>query len=211
MRRRRLLQASAASSLMMLSGKHGYALAAQTPVASPEHLQPEDEPLDTRARELIDRLGQLRPLAVLEALETAEVTDPILLDAAGSATPTPKIWNDMGDTDLRHSLGGVLVVTNDETLNSPELAALGAYIVYESAEIAFADLQTMLEELDSGFSTTTAGTMVWLTDVEDMQLGVMRLGNVLVSAMTSIGTADMYLNVPEGMVMHLDAVTRSLM
>lgn len=206
MNRRALFQGfgASATALMLFPS----ARAAQTPAASPAHQSPEDEPVDTRARELVARLHDLRPLAVLEALEMAPVSEPILLDAAEGAAPSPLAWNDPGDTDLENALGGVLIVTNDAPLNSPDLETLGGYIVFESAEIAYDQFARQFEGAEASMmSTSVAGTKAWIVQSDDMQLAVLRLGYVLMMAKMS----DAPGNVAEGIIMHLDAVTRGMM
>lgn len=214
MDRRQLLQLSAISGFALLTANRHLPVAARMPEApaSPIAQPPYDEPpLDTRARELVARLHDLSPLVVLEALETADVSEPILLDVAGDDIPIALPWYDMSDMDLEHALGGVVIAANGASLSSQDLAMLGNYIVLESAEIAYDKLMRQMEELQASMlSTTAAGTMVWIIDEEDMQIGVMRLGNVLVSAITNVLTDDMYVNVPEGMIMHLDTVTRAM-
>lgn len=206
MHRRRLLQAASASAFL-IAGTTRMTMAAQTPVASPVLMPPEHEPLDPRGRQLIARLHELSPLAVLEALETAEVVEPILLDAAGDDAPTALPWHDTSDTDLEHALGGVVVATNAESINSPHLTMLGGYIVYESAEIAYHQLMTRMEELEASMtSTSAAGAKVWIIDEEDYSIGLMRLANVFVIADVSGFRGD----IAEGLVMHLDTVTREI-
>lgn len=206
MNRRRFLQASAVSAMTVFPGHTAHARFAQTPVASPEFTSPEEGPLDSRARDLIDRLQGTSALAVLEVLGTAEVIEPLLLDTAGGEAPTARPWHDTSDTDLEHALGGVLIVTNDEGTNSPELGMLGGYIVFESAHIAYDQLMHQMEGLEMSMrSTSAAGAKVWIIDESDMQLGVMRLGNVFIMGDLTKGHQVM-----EGLVMHLDAVTREI-
>ncbi len=202
MNRRHLIQASTTVGLTPIM-RHTSALDVASPAASPEVSPADDDVVDTRARQLVDQLDRIPPLTLLEALETARITDPLLKEAAPEAEPRP--WNDPSDTDLDHALGGVLIVANDEPINSPDLDSLGAFIVFESAGIAYHELMRRMEHIDSGMSTSVAGIKMWVVQADDMQLGMTRLGNVLVIA-TMSGPG----NVPEGMIMHLDAVARSL-
>jgi hypothetical protein len=183
------------------------ALARQNPGATPEPGFPlEDQPVDTRARELVNRLHGLAPLAVLEALETAEVTGEDLKSEGAGATVKPKPWNDPGDTDLEHALGGVLIVASDNPVNSPDLNMLGAYIVFESAEIAFAVLMRELEETGDHGSTIVAGTKAWMASTDDRSLAIMRFSYVV--AITRVPPDAP--GVIEGMIDHLDAVTAGI-
>ncbi|MBA2635444.1 MAG: hypothetical protein H0U83_01945 [Sphingomonas sp.] len=207
MNRRHLLRASALfAASYSLAHPIDVALARQTPEATPHAPQDlEDQPVDSRARELVARLAELSPLAVLEALESGEVTEPALTGAAAAVTARP--WNDPLDTDLEHALGGVLIVASDHPLNSPELVTLGAYIVFESPEIAYMVLSRQLEEMEDAGSMTVAGTKAWLNSSDGIQLAIMRLGYVLVIAeisMTEPGAA-------EGLVDHLDSVTGAML
>lgn len=192
--------------LSLAKQETGTVLARQTPDATPRAPQGlEDEPIDPRARELVARLAGLSPLAVLEALEDGEVTEPALTDPGGAAV-TARSWNDPLDTDLEHALGGVLIVASDHSLNSPEFVTIGAYIVFESPEIAYAVLSRQLEEMEDAGSMTIAGTKAWLNSSNGTQLAILRRGYVLVIAelsMTDPGAV-------EGLVDHLDRQTRTL-
>lgn len=207
MHRRHLLRTSTLlASSLSLALPIDAVLARQTPEASPAPRDmPEDQPVDPRARQLVARLAGLPPLAMLEALETGEVTEPGLTGAAdGPVSARP--WNDPLDTDLEHALGGVLVVASDDPVNSPELVTLGAYIVFESPEIAYLMLSRQLEELGNSASMSVAGTKAWLASADDGQLAIMRLNYVLVIAgesMTAPGVAG-------GLVEHLDALTQAM-
>ena len=206
MHRRHLLQTSTRlAASMAMTYPNAAVLAGQTPDASPQPAGDfEDQPVDPRARELVARLAGLSPLAVLEAHETGEVTEPGLTGGGEPVAARP--WNDPLDTDLEHALGGVLIVASDDPVNSPELATLGAYIVFESPDIAFAVLSRQLEELGNSASMSVAGTKAWLVPADDSQLAIMRLGYVLVIAAESM-TAP---GVAEGLVEHLDALTRTI-
>ena len=203
MNRRQLVRTSAIVSAATLLPTSRL-LASQTPKVSPQ--SPEDGPVDTRSRELVDHLATIRPLALLEALETANVSDPAL-NAGGNGDPvSARPWNDPADTDLDHSLGGVLIVASDDPINSPDLVMLGAYIVYESAEIAFQVLTGMLEEIGDQGSMTIAGTKAWRLTSDALSLSIMRFGYVIVIA----GEPDAPANLPEGMVDHLIEVASGM-
>jgi len=210
MHRRQLLQATTLfAASLALTGTTGTVLARQTPEATPHASEDtEDEPVDPRARELVTRLAGLSPLAVLEALETGEVTERALTDGGAQVMPRP--WNDPLDTDLEHALGGVLIVASDHPVNSPDLVTIGAYIVFESSEIAYSVLAWQLAEMDETEnvgSMSVAGTKAWVNVSDGVQLAVMRLGYVLVIAGDVTTNAD----VAEGMVDHLDRQTQSMM
>lgn len=205
MHRRHFFQASAILGLLPLHGRHAAAQDIATPAPSPEFTDPGGMPLDTRARELIDQLSRIPALSLLEALETGEVTDSDLTEAATGNTPHPLPWNDPMDTDLDHALGGVLIAANDAPLNSPDLEILGAYIVFETAEIAYNELIRRMDEFASNMSTSVAGIKMWIVEEEGMQLGITRLANVLLIANLAVAA-----NTGEGLVLHLDAVARSL-
>lgn len=204
MHRRHLIQGSAFFAASLGPARPLVtALARQGPEASPYAPHEDvDQPVDPQARELVARLAGLSPLEVLEALETGEITEPVLTDTGG-APATARPWNDPLDTDLEHALGGVLIVTSDDPLNSPELATIGAYIVFESPEIAFTILSRQLAEKEDAGSTSVAGTKAWLATSDGTQLAIMRLGYVLVIATTEPGVA-------EGLVEHLAALMASI-
>lgn len=208
MHRRQLFRASALfAASLALPGTVGTMLARQTPAATPRAPQDlEDEPIDPRARNLVARLAELSPLAVLQALEEGEVTEAALTDAGGEDV-LARPWNDPLDTDLEHALGGVLVVASDHPVNSPDLVTIGAYIVYESPEIAFAILSRQLETLEDAGSMTVAGTKGWRVSSDGTQLTIMRLGYVLVVA----GDVTTDQNVAVGLVDHLDRLTQTLL
>lgn len=175
MHRRHLLQGSALfAASLSLALPINIVLARQTPKASPAAPRGDaDQPVDPQARELVARLAGLSPLAVLEALETSAVTEPVLTDTGGAPAMT-RPWNDPLDTDLEHALGGVLIVASDDPLNSPELVTLGAYIVFESPEIAFTILSRQLAEMENSASMSVAGTKAWLAASDGTQLAIMR-------------------------------------
>jgi hypothetical protein len=116
-------------------------------------------------------------------------------------------WHDPSNTDPEHALCGVMITTTDELVNSPELAALGGYIVFESAEIAYDQLIRQMDGLQASMmSTSVAGAKVWIINEEDVQLGVMRLANVFIMAYIPNHSVE----VMEGIAMHLDTVTRAM-
>ncbi len=191
---------------LALSQTGGTVLARQTPAATPRALEEsEDEPIDSRARELVARLAELSPLAVLEALEGGEVSELALTDAGGPQVMA-RLWNDPLDTDLEHALGGVLIVASDHPVNSPDLVTIGAYIVYESPEIAYAVLSRQLEAMEDAGSMTVAATNGWRVSSDGTQLAIMRLGYVLVIA----GEVTTEPGMAEGLVDHLDGITQGL-
>lgn len=205
MDRRSLLQSTVLAATAITIPRGGMAM--QSSDATPRSHSPEDRPVDTRARDLVARLHGLSPLDVLEALETAEVADQALTEAAADAPVTALPWNDPLDTDLENALGGVLIIAGDDPVNSPDLVMLGAYIVFESVEIAYDQFMRQIKGLEqSGTSISVAGTKVWILDDQERQTAVTRLAYVWIMA----DVTGMQGNVAEGVVKHLDAVTRAI-
>lgn len=183
-----------------------------TPSASPTEHDIEREQ-DTTHRDLVRTLEQISPVTLLEALETAVVTDETLLVIGGEDT-TSVPWIDFGDTDLYSSLGGVGITTGSDALSDPDTQMVGGYIVYESAKIAYHELIRKLGDLYDNPSMTmsTAGTNFFVLESDDFQIGVGRVGYVLLLGMIDI-TNQIGGEVMEGLVHHLaevaDTVTQS--
>lgn len=199
MNRRTLLT----SSFMLLATPS--LTAAQTPVASPTEIGPEDSPVDPIARELTDTMLDIRPLDLLEALETSDVTNQHLLDSAGDAEVSARPWADYGDTDLHHSLGGVALTLDDRSLHDVENESLGGFIVFESAEIAYAEFVRRMAPIDSGMSTVAGGVNIWLVESDDIQIGVTRIGFVMIMAILNHNG-----DVMTGMIEHLNEVAATV-
>ncbi len=149
---------------------------AQTPFASPTH--DESAPADTRALDLVALLDTISPVELVRALQTL----PVDIDILDDATIVP--WTDFGDSDLYSSLGGAVIVDGDGELHDPEKTMQGAYIVYESADIAY---QEFVRKLGSAYdipSTTMsiAGTTVWELGNDTLRIGVTRIGYVMLLA-----------------------------
>lgn len=181
---------------------------AQTPSATPMPRRPEDDPVDSTTRDLTDALLDIRPLALLEALEVAEVTNPILAESAGERPIASRPWADYGDTDLHHSLGGVALTLNDLSLHDTEAEMLGAYIVYESAEIAYQELLRKLGPLADTpeITMSSAGVNVWVISSDDVWLGITRVGYIqMMGLMKEPGDPIM-----SGMIEHLAEVAASV-
>lgn len=175
-----------------------------TPQASPDH---EQDRVDLRTRKLIEVLAEVSPSELLEALESAEVTESSLVEMNDGKNPTAVPWADYGDTDLYSSLGGVGITTGGTNLSSVDTEMIGAYIVYESAEIAYHELLRKLEQMGDLYNQPShtmqvAGTNAWIVDVEDMQIAVARIGYVIPLALGSIPM--------EGVISHLDVVATEL-
>ncbi len=204
MQRRHILQFAAAfasGGLLSQSAAPGLAQQATPAMSSSEDV---DGTADHHARELIDRLAAISPLALLEALETSEVTEPALIDFAPSgSTVEPAAWSDPSDTDLEHALGGVLLATDNQGINNPDSVFIGGYIVFETPGIAYDQLMRSLGDDPNYPSMTAAGTKVWLIEDLDGDVGVMRLGNVI-----AIATDGQLWS--RGVMLHLDTVARSL-
>lgn len=194
MNRRSLIATGLAATLVPVAGR------AQSPEATP--MLPE-QAQDTRARDLIDLLQWVRSVTFLQALETTPITNARLVEGAANA-PRPLPWTDFGDTDLANSLGGVLIVTNDAAVNDPDLAMLGGYIVYESAEIAYHELMRRFgDEIDMIGTQVAAGTNLMVLESEDSTINVGRIGYVLLLALSGgMGEGASI----EGMVEHLAEV-----
>lgn len=198
MNRRSLIATGFAATLVPVAAR------AQTPEATP--MLPEQTP-DTRARDLTDLLQWVRPVQLLAALETTPITNAKLVDGAAGA-PRPLPWADYGDTDLANSLGGVLMVTNDAAVNDPDLAMIGAYIVYESAEIAYHELMRRFgDQTDLVGTMSAAGTNFMVLDSEGTSVNVGRIGYVLVIGMSGEMGAGSSV---EGMVEHLIEVASGI-
>ena len=181
--------------------------AQQSPEASPQAFPDDaDQPVDPRARQLVARLSQLSPLAVLEALEQGDVTEPGLTSAGGGVSVTARPWNDPLDTDLEHALGGVLIVASDHPVHSPDLVTLGAFIVFESAVIAYDHFTGQLDASENVASMTVGGTKAWIAESDGMQLALIRLGYVLLIARESLSSGG----VAKGLVIHLDELTQPM-
>lgn len=194
---RRVLIGSGIASATLLSRAF-----AQTPQATPVVESP-----DLRAREIVNMLESIRPLALLEALETATIANPDLLEAAGGAMPTAMPWQDFSDTDLNNSLGGVFITKDGAPLDSPDTELIGGYIVYESAEIAYHEVIRKLGPAygDSVNTRSFGGTNHWILGSDELEISVGRIGYVML-----MGLFSQYPLSPEGLIGHLHDVAVSL-
>ena len=176
-----------------------------TPEVRPPH---EADAVDTRTRDLTEALASISPTSLLEALESAEVTNATLVEANGGEAPTSVPWADYGDTDLYSSLGGVGLTTGGSNLSDPETEMLGAYIVYETAEIAYHEFTRKIGDIYENPSNTMsiAGTNVWIVESDEFQIGTWRIGNVMMMAMIS----DQEGAIVEGIIGHLNDVAMSV-
>lgn len=111
----------------------------------------------------------------------------------------PLPWADMGDTDLFNSLGGMVISRGEGTLNG-NFEMMGGYIVYESADIAYAEFLHKLGDLyeNPNRTVTVGGTNFWIIESEDISITVGRIGYVIL-----LGIAD---GTPEGLIDHLAEV-----
>lgn len=164
--------------------------------------------VDARTRDLTATLAAISPTALLEALESADVTNEVLIEANGGDAPTSVPWADYGDTDLYSSLGGVGLTSGGMDLSDPDTGMLGAYIVYESAEISYHEFVRKIGDIyESPMSRmSVAGTNVWIVESGEMQIGTWRIGNVMMMAMLSGQQGSLV----EGIIGHLDDVATSL-
>ncbi|MCA9832315.1 MAG: hypothetical protein KC435_00035 [Thermomicrobiales bacterium] len=168
-------------------------LAAQ---GTPETTPASGDVIDKRARRIVSAMKRKLPADILTLLETTAVSNDLLVAAAAPDVPTPVAWADMGDTDLFSSLGGVVISKGDGVING-DLEMLGGYIVYESVDIAYAELVRKLGDLYDQPQMTTAvgGTNFWVLGEEGFSISVGRIGYVII-----LGYAD---GTTEGLIDHL--------
>lgn len=195
MNRRELLLAA------LIAGSTPILAAAQTPVASPA--QDNLSSVDSRARDLAGLLQTISPAELVHALQTT----PAAGELFGEAEVTP--WVDFGDTDLHSSLGGAVILTGEGDMNDPASTMLGAYIVYESAEIAYHEFVRKLGSAYDIPSTTLsiAGTTVWELGTENLTIGAARIGYVMLLTNMSQPAAPAAM---EALVDHLTFVAARL-
>lgn len=176
-----------------------------TPEGQPPHVT---DTVDTRTRDLTTLLASISPTALLETLEAVEVTNEALIEANGGEAPTAVPWADHGDTDLYSSLGGVGLTTGGTNLSAPETEMLGAYIVYETADIAYHEFTRKIGDIYENPSNTmtTAGTTIWIVESSGFSIGTWRIGNVMMMAMFS----DRQGVTVDGIIGHLSDVAMSL-
>lgn len=200
MNRRKFATTALASALLPISAS------TQQQVATPQSHP--DSTIDPRTRDLTATLSEISPAALLHALETADVTNTTLIDANGGDAPVAIPWADYGDTDLYSSLGGVGLTSGGTDLNNPDTEILGAYIVYETAEIAYHEFIRKIGDLYDNPSSTmsVAGTNVWIVESDDFQIGTWRIANVMMTALLS----DHDGTIVDGIVGHLEDVAGSL-
>lgn len=178
--------------------------------ATPQVQPPrETETVDTRTRDLTTLLASISPASLLEALEGEDVTNEALVETNGGDAPTAVPWADYGDTDLYSSLGGVGLTTGGTNLSDAETTMLGAYIIYETADIAYHEFTRKIGDVYETPSNTlsVAGTNVWIVESGDFSIGTWRIGNVMMMAMLS-GQQGLTI---EGIIGHLNDVALSLM
>lgn len=185
-------------------------LAAAQSQATPElEHDPELSPVDPRTRDITALLSTISPATLLEALETAPISNEMLITASEGEMPNAVPWADYGDTDLHHSLGGVIITTgSDLDIYGPEMVMLGGYIVYETAEIAYHEFARKLSDVDEDSLVTSAigGTNVWLQTTDEFQIGILRIGNVIILALTGMWEHTAI----EGLIDHLGDVAASI-
>lgn len=131
------------------------------------------------------------PLTIYSGLKSAPVNDPLLHKAAG-ATPTIEVWDGWNDHDMRQAFGG-LQVKGPEDL-------LGAYLIFDTPDIAHAVHQPMVEEIESGHLDVGGVRASWM-DAGAVGFGSMRLWNVVITGVG--GTASQTEEVMLGMVKQL--------
>lgn len=200
MHRRRLIATGIAlsASATMLSRA-----SAQTPVGTPEIT---DEAVDMTTRDLVSAMYDLHPTDLLTALESADVTTDQLLAVTDGQPLTSRPWADYSDTDLYNSLGGVALTLDERSLHDPNAEMLGAYIVYESPDIAYQELVRKLADMgdlmnNPSMTQSTSGVNVWILESDGLQIGTTRIGYVHVMGL--LGRPD---DVMGGMINHLAEV-----
>lgn len=205
MNRRVLLSSAATAAIVPTS------LLARQSVATPEAspIEPEIEQ-DTTNRDLVRTLSQISPVTFLEALEKAPVTNEILLAIGGEET-TSVPWTDFGDTDLYNSLGGVGLISGEGSLSDPDTSMIGAYIVYESAEIAYHEVARKLGDVydNPSMTTSAAGTNFYVIESDELQIAVGRVGYVMMMGLMEAGNEPGG-EVMVGMMRHLAEVAETL-
>ena len=177
--------------------------------ATPQTQPPRSpDAVDMRTRDLTETLAPISPTTLLEALESADVTNDVLIEANGGDAPTSVPWADYGDTDLYSSLGGVGLTSGGTDLSDPDTGMIGAYIVYESAEIAYHEFVRKIGDIYENPTSTmsVAGTNVWIVESGEMQIGTWRIGNVMMMAIFT----DRQGGTVEGIIGHLTDVATSL-
>lgn len=167
MNRRKMMMAT------VFAGMAPTLLAAQTPIASPT--MGESPEVDTRARDLVALLDSISPTELVNALQETpfEAVESQVLP-----------WVDFEDSDLVSSLGGAVILSEGDDISSPESTTYGAYIVYESAEIAYEEFEAKLGPAyrDPSLVRGIAGTSVWVVESGDVSIGTTRIGNVMLIA-----------------------------
>ncbi|MCO5215274.1 MAG: hypothetical protein M9950_03855 [Thermomicrobiales bacterium] len=190
---RRQLVGAGVSSIAVAAHSRAFAQEATPEPDAP----PVNQVIDLRAREIITMMDGVHPVTLLEALESASVT---------RADGTPLIslpWQDFGDTDLYNSLGGVFIASEGANLGSPDAEFYGGYIVYESVEIAYHELQRKLNDMDANWTGTgvEGGTTHWYIDSDDLHIRITRIGYVII---IGLGASEFSL------IDHLLAVTHNV-
>lgn len=176
MHRRRFLESAAlAGTVSPLIFTNAVARQAATPGATPIMDQgPDFGPT------LADRVAQVRPEDLLQALRSTPVTSPLF----PSDTPPiePVAWDDESDTDLAGTLGGVVFNTGyDENDN---FLGVGAAIIHPDAESAVRANETTAlgQDIESG-GTLLGGPIFFLQNV-DYGLTLVQLGYLLIGGNT---------------------------
>ena len=138
------------------------------------------------------------------------MTNAILLEAGGDATvAVPR--TDFGDTDLYNSLGGVGLISGERSLCDPDTEMVGAYIVYESAEIAYHEVVRKLGDVyeNPSMTTSAAGTNFFVLESDELQIAVGSVGYVTMMGLIEVGNQPGG-DVMVGMMHHLADVAESL-
>lgn len=131
------------------------------------------------------------PLTIYSGLKSTPVDDPILHKAAGAA-PTIEVWDGWNDYDMRQAFGGLQV--------SGPVDMLGAYLIYDTPDIAHAVHQPMVEEIERGHLNVGGVRASWM-DAGAVGFGSKRLWNVVITGVG--GTENETEEVMLGLVKHL--------
>jgi hypothetical protein len=104
---------------------------------------PHAEATPAPARPLADRVAQVDPQVLLDALLKSSVTTPLL--PSDAAPVEPIAWDEFGDTDLAGTMGGVTLATGYDGHDNP--ISIGNAIVHPDAGSASARLSDVTDNM----------------------------------------------------------------
>ena len=121
---------------------------------------------------LAQRVEQVKPAALFDALQTTPVSTPLF--PADTPPIEPVLWDDESDTDLAGTIGGVVFNTGyDENDN---FLGVGVAIIHADRESAAAAMAT------TGPAPKSFLGMPWFVQaVEDHAASVIQIGHVLLA------------------------------